>query len=231
MSALGFRAETVPTYRAALYPGDPERTMHALKESARRNVRRGVRLGLRVQQEESESFVDEHYDQIREVYVRGGNMVNFKKRRVLECFRSMRASGNLLALGVYLPDEPVCIATGMFLLGRRELLLWTWAHRTQYRWYRPTELMTWTAMQRAIDEGCESFDLMGRGDFKAKFGASLDERKCRWVRSRHHWLTEMRDLAEKGQRWRQSLIGRIARLATTPAVGDGAPVGAGGGGG
>jgi CelD/BcsL family acetyltransferase involved in cellulose biosynthesis len=217
MLRLGFRGDPWPTYRVPLYPGDERRTLKGLKDSARRNVARGIKLGLEVRFETDLSFVDEHYDQIREVYVRGGHAVNFRHQRVLHCFRALRDAGNLLAVSVRLPEERVSIATGMFSVEGKELLLWTWAHRFKYRWHRPTELMTWTVMQRALSLGCESFDLMGLGDFKTKFGAEQDNRKYRWVRSRYRWLTGMRDLAAKGLQWQQAVRGRVARWGSLSA--------------
>jgi len=212
MAACGFRGEPVRTYRASLYPGDEARALKAMKESARRNIKRAVKLGLVAVFEDDEAFVDEHYDQIREVFTRGGNTVPFDRTRVLEYFRHMREAGNLLAISVYLPDRCTNIATGMFSMDGKELLLWMWAHRESHRWYRPTELMTWTVMQRAMAAGCTSCDFMGDGDFKAKFGAELEGTKYRWVWSRYRWLTASRDLAEKAYRWQQALRGRTARL-------------------
>ncbi len=211
MLTLGFRGEPWPTYRVRLFPGDEARSLKGLKESARRNIARGKKLGLQVRFEDADSFVAEHYAQLKEVYVRGGHAINFGPGRIRECFRRTRDAGNLLAVSVYLPDGHTNIATGMFTIEGTELLLWTWAHRGEFRWYRPTELMTWTVMQRAMAAGCESFDLMGLGDFKLKFGAELDDRKYRWVRSRYRWLGQMRDLAARGLHWQQVLRGRVAR--------------------
>ena len=211
MLSLGFRGEPWPTYRAALFPGDEARTLKGLKDSARRNVSRGRKLGLEVRFEQDERFVDEHYSQLKEVYVRGGHVINFGRQRVLECFRWMRDSGNLVAVSVYLPGGQTGVATGLFTIEGRELLLWAWAHRAEHRWYRATELMTWTVMQRALAAGCETFDLMGLGDFKTKFGAQRDDRKYRWIRSRYRWLGQMRDLAASGLQWQQSARGQIAR--------------------
>jgi CelD/BcsL family acetyltransferase involved in cellulose biosynthesis len=215
MIALGFRGEMVPTYRTRMHPGDEATTLKALKDSARRNIKRARKLGLEVRFEDDERFVDEHYEQVREVYVRGGNTLPFGKRRILECFRRLRAAGNLLATSVYLPDGQTSVATGMFTVEANELLLWTWAHRTAHRWYRPTELMTWTVMQRAMAAGCNTFDFMGIGEFKTKLGAQLDDRKYRWVRSRYHWLTQLRDWAQKGFYWQQRLRGRLVRLTVS----------------
>jgi len=206
---LRFRNEPLPTYRAQLFPGNEERAMRLMKDSARRNVRRGIKLGLVVKFEEDEAFVDEHYDQLREVFARGGNSLPFKKKRALDFFRHMKAGGNLVAVSVYLPDGGPNIATGMFTIEGKELLLWMWTHRTEYRWYRPTELMTWTVMKKAMEMGCDTFDFMGRGDFKAKFGAQLDMSKHRWAWSRYEWLATTRTLASRGYKWQQAMRGRM----------------------
>ncbi|HEY9015407.1 MAG TPA: GNAT family N-acetyltransferase [Gemmatimonadales bacterium] len=213
MVGLEFRGEPWDTYRVRLYPRSERRTLMQLKDSARRTIARGIKQGLEVRFESDESFVDEHYRQIKEMYLRGGGSVNFGRRRVLQCFQKLRNAGNLVAVSVYLPNR-VNIATGMFSIEGKELLLWTWAQRSEYRWHRPTELMTWSVMQRAIAAGCETFDLTGLSDFKTKFGAELDNRKFRWARSRYRWLLGMRDLAAKGLQWHQQLRGRVAQWST-----------------
>ena len=218
MRALGFRGETVFTYRAPLYPSNEQQTFKSLKDSARRNVRRAERLGLEVRFEHDESFVDEHYDQLCEVYLRGGNAVPFTHRRVLECFRHMKRAGVLTAVSVRMPDG-TCIATGMFLIDHAELLLWMWAHRTIHRWYRPTELMTWTVMQRALQARCTTFDLMGEGVFKEKFGAVPDVTKHRWVLGNPPWLASLRFWAERAYRVQQAVRGHLARLVGTATHG------------
>jgi hypothetical protein len=105
----------------------------------------------------------------------------------------------------------------MFTIEGKELLLWTWAHRVKYRSQRPTELMTWTVIQRALEAGCDTLDLMGLGEFKTKLGAKLDERKYRWVRSRYRWLGQMRDWASSGLHYQQAVRGRIARWGSSRA--------------
>jgi hypothetical protein len=56
---------------------------------------------------------------------------------------------------------------------------------------------------------------MGLGDFKTKFGAELDHRKYRWVRSRYRWLTGMRNLAARSLQLQQSMRGRLVRWRAT----------------
>ncbi len=211
MEGLRFTRKPSPSYCVPLYPGDENRVLKAFKDSARRNVKRAMKLGLVVKFEEDEAFLDEHYDQLLEVYHRGGNMIPFTKERALEFFRHMKASGNLIAVSVSLPDGGPCIATGTFTIEGRELLLWMWAHRTRYRWYRPTEFMTWTVMQKAMEAGCNTLDLMGRGDFKPKLGAVLNEDRSCWIWSRYQFLTKLRLLAGKGYKWQQGFRGRRVR--------------------
>ncbi|HET9337171.1 MAG TPA: GNAT family N-acetyltransferase [Sphingomicrobium sp.] len=213
MQDLRFRSEPLPTYRARLFPDSYNDSMRAMKDSARRNVRRGIKLGLEVKFETDDAFVDEHYDQLREVFARGGASLPFSKRRALDFFQYMKASGNLVAVSAYLPDNGPNIATGMFTIEGRELLLWMWTHRTEFRWYRPTELMTWTVMKKAMDVGCDTFDFMGRGDFKAKFGAELEYSKHRWTWSRYEWLAVSRSLAIRAYKSQQAVRGKMIRRA------------------
>ncbi|MFN2570962.1 MAG: GNAT family N-acetyltransferase [Gemmatimonadales bacterium] len=218
MRAAGFEDEVVPTYRATLFPGDAPRTFKQLKDSARRNVKRAHRLGLTVRFEDDDRFVEEHYAQVQEVYRRGGYTVPFSKQRVQEFFGRLKDSGNLLAASVYLPGGRINIATGLFAIEGKELLLWMWAHRGHYRWYRPTELMTWAVMEEAVKRGCETVDFMGRGPFKAKFGAELDNTKIRWLRGRNRWLMRAREIAKTAYYWQQGALGRTSRVARQAAA-------------
>lgn len=211
MSRAGFRGEVRPVYRVQLIPGDEGQVLKNMKSNARQKIKRGVKLGLVTRFTEHESFVDEAYDQLVEVYARGGNTIPFNKQRVLSFFRQMKKAGNMLAIGVYLPDSDTCIATGLFIVSHGELILWAWSTRTAFRQYNPTELMTWTVMQKAMEMGCVDFSIGGGSDFKTKFGAHPDLSKIRWIRSRYKWLTGMRDIAERCYRWQQSVRGVLAR--------------------
>jgi D-aspartate ligase len=215
MRALGFEGEPVATYRASLYPEAPARALKAMHDSARRNIKRAEKLGLRVQFEETDEFLGDHYEQLREVYLRRGTTIPFSQERLRHCFKHLKETGNLIAVSVLLPGSRIRIATGMFLLQAPELLLWMWAHRMRYRWYRPTELMTWAVMQKAMERGCTSLDFMGRGDFKAKLGAEPDLSKQRWTRSRKAWIREARRIAHFGFYLQQAVRGRAVRALLT----------------
>jgi len=222
MRAAGFRGEPFHTFRAELSPGDEGRTLKAFKDSARRNVKRGEKQGLDVRFEDDDRFITEHFAQTREVFERGGYALPFRRDRLEAFVRCMREAGALIAVSVYLPDGTTNIATGTFTAYGGELLLWMWAHRTQYRWYRPTELMTWTVMRRAMAQGCTWMDFAGRGDFKARLGAVPDASRTRWVWSKYRWLLAARDIAGRVFRWQQRVRGRFlaarqARATESPS--------------
>jgi Acetyltransferase (GNAT) domain len=137
--------------------------------------------------------------------------VPFDEARVLKCFRHLKGAGNLLAVSVSLPDDSKRIATGLFMCDGRELHLWGWAHRTAYGSYCPVELLTWTAMRRAMEAGCTTLDMGGGGDAKRKYGALPDATMHEWMWSRYAWLARARDFAERVYRRQQSVRGRLAR--------------------
>lgn len=211
MQSLGFEGRRLFTYRAPLFPGDEEKALKALKPKARNKLRKAIKQGLVAEIETGESFVDEFYDQLTEVFTRGGKAVPFSRERVLQLFRHMQASGNLLAVSVRMPEDGPCAATGVYLLGGNELYLWGWTHRTEFGWYCPSELLTWTAIRQAMDAGCTTFDMAGGGDAKKKFGAVPDETAYRWIRTKYPWLVRLRAGAKRLYRWQQSLRGRLTR--------------------
>jgi CelD/BcsL family acetyltransferase involved in cellulose biosynthesis len=212
LSAHRFRGREVSTYRVPLFPGDEARALSAVKPKTRNQLRKAIKLGLLARVETEETFVEEFYEQTKEVFTRRGKSVPFTKGRVVACFRHLKMGGNLLALSVRLPDErETCIATGLFMIEGRELHLWGWAHRTSYRWYCPMELLTWTAILKGMEAGCLTLDMAGGGDAKLKFGATPDRTLQQWLWSRYEVLAALRDGAEKLYRWQQSLRGRLAR--------------------
>jgi hypothetical protein len=210
MAGLGFRGRQFSTYRVPLFPGEEERALKNIKAKTRNQLRKAIKLGLVARVEEDESFVAEFYDQIKEVFARRGKSVPFGEDRVIKCFQHLKDAGNLLAISVSLPGGK-CVATGLFMREGRELHLWGWAHRTEFRWHCPVELLTWTAMRRGMEAGCTTLDMAGGGDAKLKFGALPDATPCEWRWSRYAWLARARDLAERAYRWQQSARGRLAR--------------------
>ena len=205
---LGFRVRQFSTCRVPLFPDDEGRALKNIKAKTRNQLRKAIKLGLVARVEGDESFVAEFYDQTKEVFARRGKAVPFDETRVLKLFRHLKEAGHLLAISVSLPDGRTA-ATGLFMREGRELHLWGWAHRTEARWYCPTELLTWTAMRKGMEAGCTTLDMAGGGDAKLKFGAAPDATLHQWMWSRYAWLARARDAAERAYRWQQSARGRF----------------------
>lgn len=215
MRALGFADELLFTCRIALYPGDEDRALRNIDGRTRNHLRKAQRLGLRCEREEDEGFAAECYDQLVEVFRRGGNAAPFGPERVRRCFRHMKAAGRLLALSVRLP-EGECVATGLFLLDAPEMHLWLWTHRTAHRGAYATELLMWTAMREGMARGCTTLDMGGGGRAKLQYGARPDETAHRFLRSRHAVLARSRALARQAFHLQQSLRGRLLRAVGGP---------------
>ena len=210
MRELGFDGNPVKTHRIALSPGNEEEVFRQFNSNARRNVRRAKKLNLEVRFATEDSLIDEAYGQFKDAFVRGGHSVTFGKGRAAAFFRNMKAAGKLLAATVHLPNGP-CIATGLFTVHGRELLLWQWAYRAEFSSHRPTELMTWEVMKRAMSLGCNTCDLMGGGGFKKKFGAREDFSQHRWMRSRSRFVQGARRLGEAYLRKQMAWRGQLAK--------------------
>jgi len=224
MEGLGFEGQQVPTYRVELTPCDEARTWDRLEGKVRTGCRKAVKAGLSVRMEKQEGFAAECYEHIKEVFTRRGKAVPFGAGRVRVLLRALQESDQVIAMSVRLPESDAPIATGIFLVDGRELILWSWTHCKKYGSLRPTELLTWTAMQEGMKRGCTTLDMAGGGEAKVKFGASLDGRGFRWLRTRYGWLGVARSLAKRTYRFQQRLRGRIG-LQRTEAVGRKAEVG------
>jgi uncharacterized membrane protein len=206
MRRLGFVDERVLTYVADLV-SSPDEALLKLDQKTRNQMRKAVKMGLEARVDLAPSFVDRYFEQITLVFSRRGVALPFKRRRVDQLVEHLRETGWLLPVSVFLPDRETCAATGIFLVGNRELCLWGWAHRHEYGSYCPMELLTWTAMEKAIGLGCTSFDLFGGGKAKEKYGGVVDYGIVRWMHSSVPGLLLGREAAKRMFRRWQKLRG------------------------
>jgi CelD/BcsL family acetyltransferase involved in cellulose biosynthesis len=174
-----------------------------------------MRLGLEARVELTPDFVDHYFEQISSVFAGRGFALPFKRKRVEQLVEHLMGTSHLLPVSVFLADKATCIATGIFLVANQELFLWGWAHRHEYGSYCPMELLTWTAMQRAIELGCRSFDLFGGGKAKEKYGGVVDTGTVRWMRSPVPGFLACRGAAKRAYRWWQRVKGSLPRSSNT----------------
>jgi len=214
MRRLGFVDEGVPTYVADL-ASSPDEALRKLGQKTRNAMRKAVKRGLEARVGLTPDFVDRYFEQIALVFNGHGVALSFKRRRVDQLVERLRETEFLLPVSVYLEDKETCVATGIFLVANRELFLWGWAHRHEYGSYCPVELLTWTAMVKAIGLGCRSFDLFGGGKAKEKYGAVMDYRIVRWMYSPMPGLIACRGVAKRIFRRWQRVKGGLSRTSIT----------------
>jgi hypothetical protein len=215
MAQLGFIEEVLPSFVAEL-PSEPEDAWRGvLNQKMRGNVRKARKLGLEARMGLIPGFVDRYYEQIALIFSRRRVAIPFTRRRVEQLIDRFKDTGALLPVSVYLADGETCVATGIFLVRSPELFLWGWAHRNEYGSYCPVQLLTWTAMEKAIQLGCRSFDLFGPGKAKKKTGGVLDHGTVRWMYSPVPGLMAGREVARRLYRRWQRVKASLSRASRT----------------
>jgi Acetyltransferase (GNAT) domain len=209
MQKLGFVEDPISTLRTPLPPGEPEQMFLELEGKTRNHLRKALKIGLIAEIGFHDAFVDTFYSQIKEVFNRNKAALPFSRRRIASVFKYLNSSDNLLAISIFLPEGEKCIATGIYLIANHEMYLWGWAHLKEYGSFYPIELLTWTAMEIAIQRGCAVLDFGGLGKAKKKYNALLDDRNRRWMKSTLPGMIEIRFLARRVYRWQQKLRGNI----------------------
>jgi hypothetical protein len=211
MRRMGFKAQPLPTYVARLPPFNPDEALRKLDKKTRNQLRKATKVGLRARVGLTPGFADQYFEQITLVFRRRGFALPFQRKRVVQLIEHLGKTEVLVPVSVYLPDSETCIATGIFFIANQELFLWGWAHKYEYGSHCPVELLTWTAMEKAVGLGCTSFDLFGKGKAKEKYGAILGQGIVRWVHSSMPGLLSGREAARRLYRAWQRFRGGLTK--------------------
>jgi hypothetical protein len=196
-----------------------------MRSTTRNYIRQGARKGLTVDVvdgADAAAFAEEYHEQLVEVFGRQGLTPTYPVGRVRNLIELVHPSGQLLLLRVRAPDGR-SIATGLVVGGNQSAVLWGAAFRRADADLHPNELMHWEAMRHWRSLGVTSYDMGGRGDYKAKYGGALVE-TARFRRSRYPVLDLGRDAVRSAFRARQIIRGLPRRwanrrtAAVTPSV-------------
>ena len=141
-------------------------------------INKARRLGLKVQivdrVEEIPSFVEVHYDQLKEVCLRKGmkpKSAQGKKRMLALC--ETLFPNRVLMVKVVGKDESGAsriMSSGIFCFDNGECSYWTGASYQRYQKYCPNELMVWDAMRMLNERGAGDLNFCGMANYKLKFG-------------------------------------------------------------
>ena len=164
------------TFYLNLHPSEEELWANLHYKSCKYPINKARKEGLKVRrverEEDIESFVDQHYDHIRDVLHR-------KHSRGLPCQRHKNISAlchsmfpHILMLQVVGPDDngqEVSMSSGIYVPGRNGSTYFTAASYQRYMSHCPNELMVWEAMQELHRQEAGDLILGGVAHYKKKF--------------------------------------------------------------
>lgn len=190
LERAGYGAVPQPTYVVSLTPGDTEIMWRRIDVKSQQKVRKAKRAGLIVEETDDIRIADEFFDQFVEVLSRKNLFPPYDRNCPRLLFQHLRPQGLLIALRVSEPGGKT-VATGLFPHDEKTLYFWGGASRMDSWNYSPNDLLQWTAMEMAAQQGLTVYNMCGYGYFKSKFGGTLQSpnrwHKCysqtaRWAR-------------------------------------------------
>ena len=188
-----------------------DRIWKNMRHDCRQCIRKAEKSGVEVEEANDLSFADEHYAQLKHVFAVKNSVPPFAVDRIKKLIELVHPSGNLLMLRARNKDG-ICIATSIFAAMNQIMFHWgaaSWRHLSQVR---PNEILVWHAIQYWKARGMRTFELIGRGEYKLKFGSRRIV--VPWVRtSRNRSVAFLRTSAQKAFYKAQSAIGKIAHIA------------------
>jgi GNAT acetyltransferase-like protein len=211
----GYRVRTYNGYEIDLSLSE-DRLFSNFFPACRRCIRKAARSGVVVEEAHDAQFVDDYYEQLKEVFARQGLSPTYPINRVQALIRQLGPTGNLLLLRAF-DNQRRCIATGIFPAMNDRAYFWGGASRREYQHLRPNESVMWYAIRYWKSRGIRFFDFSGAGDYKRKYGTY--EIGVPWLRvSRYPFLPMMRDAAMLINKLRQRWHGAL-QLVHSPQYG------------
>lgn len=153
---------------------DSEKMWKDLKSKCRNRIRKGLKNDLVVEECETIKFVEEHYNQLENVYSKQGRIPRFNIETLGSLFRQLKPENLLFTLQVKFGDR--VIASGLFPHDERYVCSLSTASYKKYQTLYPNELLIWKVMCLSAELGIKEFSLgdnyrtiEGSGRFKDKF--------------------------------------------------------------
>ncbi len=180
-----------------------------MEKDCRNFIRKGEKSGVVIEEAAGdESFVADYCAQLADVFAKQSLVPTYTAARVRALIKHLGPTGDLLLLRARGPEGD-CVATGLFPAFKTHMYFWGGASWRKHQHLRPNELLIWTAMRHWKARGALTFDMMGRRDYKKKFGPY--EIAVPWLRaSRYGALERLRNAAktlvglkQKAMGWRK----------------------------
>ena len=192
---IPFRTRIVETLELEINKSDEE-LLKGFKGDCRTFLNQFEKRGASIEiAEPNKSFVEEYYDQLKEVFTKQGLVPTYKIEKVKKLINRMGKTDMLLCLRIRDPNGK-SIATSIYLGYKKTFFFWGGASFGEFQKYRPNEYMIWFAIRYWRNRGMKIFDIVGVRDYKLKFGPIKTEYLSIIV-AKYPILMHFRDLAEK----------------------------------
>lgn len=216
VSDLGFRPEDADgldlsrsfyeTYRTDLTRSEEE-LFNAMSSACRRCIRKAEKCGVIIEPADDQSFADEYYEQLKDVFAKQGKTPTYGVDRVRALVKHLQPTGNLLLLRAR-SEDGTCIGTGIYPGMNKSAEFWGNASWREHQHLRPNETLHWYAMRYWKSRGAELFDWGGGGEYKEKYGVT--PLRVPWFyKSRYKWVSAARDQLRSLYYKTRPLIGRL----------------------
>lgn len=150
--------------------GGPEAVLANMKANRRRNIKKAERLGVQVEVATDDDFVVDFYGQLKDVFEKQGLVPPYGIARVRALIDHLGPTGRLLRLRARDPSGR-CVATGIFPAANGTMYFWGGASWRDSQAMRPNEAIHWQAMRYWMERGIQTYDMVGRGTYKERYGA------------------------------------------------------------
>ncbi len=208
-SNLGFETSVFDSFELDLTLTE-DQLWRNLRQDCREAIRKAERSGVVVEEAHDMEFADDYYDQLKHVFVVKNSVPPFGVDRVRQMIKFMEPAGNLLMLRAR-NKEGTCIATSIRLALNKTVFAWGAASWRHFSRVKPNEMLQWYAIKYWKERGMHTFDLVGRGDYKLKYGSRPIV--VPWVRkSKTQAIAFLRYSAEEMFRGAQDKFGKLAHM-------------------
>lgn len=210
---LGYRYRLFNGFQVDLSRSEDE-LFGAMHRKIRPEIRKAERAGVTIEETADDSFAQEHYAQLTEVFRRQGLKPTYDTARVPSLIRHMLPTGRLVLLRA-VEAEGFCASTLLVLGFNGRAYIWGGSSQRNLNVPHRNEALIWHAMRYWKTRGMTVFDMGGGGEYKRRYGGQ--QIFIPWIRrSRYGWLELAREGARKSYALQQSIRGRMPRTTVRP---------------
>ena len=168
LAGLGFAQTATVTFEIDL-AAEEDVIFGRMDSACRRCIRKAEKLGLVIEEASGESFADEYYAQLVDVFAKQSLRPPYGADRVRELIRCLEPTEQLLLLRARSPEGKP-IASALFPAMNGTAYFWGGASFRAHQLLRPNEAIFWYAMRYWKERGMSVMDMGGGGDYKRKYG-------------------------------------------------------------